>query len=31
VEAKIRAEAFKKPQLAVQEFAPDADELDETE
>jgi recombination protein RecA len=31
VEAKIRAEAFKKPQLAVQEFAPDADELDDTE
>jgi len=31
VEAKIRAEAFKKPQLAVQEFAPDADEQDDTE
>jgi recombination protein RecA len=31
VEAKIRAEAFKKPQLAVQEFAPDVDELDEAE
>jgi recombination protein RecA len=31
VEAKIRAEAFKKPLLAVQEFVPDADEQDETE
>jgi recombination protein RecA len=31
VEAKIRSEAFKKPHLAVQEFAPDADEVDETE
>ncbi len=31
IEAKIRAEAFKKPQLAVQEFAPEPDELDDTE
>ncbi len=31
IETKIRAEAFKKPQLAVQEFAPDPDELDDTE
>ena len=31
VEAKIRAEAFKKPHVAVQEFTPDADELSEGE
>jgi recombination protein RecA len=31
IEAKIRAEAFNKPHLAIQEFVPDADDLSETE